>query len=383
MSKPARVLVSGYYGCGNVGDEAILAGLVDGFRELAPKVELVVLSGDPEATSAEHGVIAVPRGLRSARHQARLADLVISGGGGLLQDVTSWRSPLYYLAVMHFARRAGRPVAFIGQSIGPLRRASIRAAARRVLAGVDVVSVRDRHSVEVLQELGLARSPEVTADLAFLLPPPTAAEISSAQEKAGLAELEAVPHAAIALRPVPGRGTQSDLATRLGAAIAEACEGAELRPLLLPMQPSLDASFAQRAAAAMECDCHVIAAELTVREALGLVASCRMLIGMRLHALVFAALAAVPPVAISYDPKVDGLMEQLGLAPATGVAHLDTERLAAGARRAVVEHDEIAARLATRTPQLRAGALRNVELAVELLAGEPGEGPPPAGKPAR
>lgn len=379
MSRPARVLVSGYYGCGNVGDEAILAGMVSGFRELAPTVELIVLSGDPEATSAEHGVIAVPRGLRSARHQAKLADLLISGGGGLLQDVTSWRSPLYYLAVMHFARRAGRPVAFIGQSVGPLRRATVRAAVRRVLAGVEVVSVRDRRSVDVLQRLGLARTPQVTADLAFLLPPPTPAEISSVQKKVGLAELEAAAHAAVALRPVPGRGADSDLATRLGAAIGEVCERADLRPLLLPMQPSLDAGFAHRAAAAMGCDCHVIAAELTARETLSLVASCRILIGMRLHALVFAALAAVPPVAISYDPKVDGLVEQLGLAPATGVAHLNTGHLATETRRAVVGRDEIVARLATRTPQLRADALRNVELAVELLAGGHGKGPPPAG----
>ncbi len=379
MSSPARVLVSGYYGCGNVGDEAILAGLVDGFRELAPTVELVVLSGDPEATSAEHGVMAVPRGLLSARHQAKLADLVISGGGGLLQDVTSWQSPLYYLAVMHFARRAGRPVAFIGQSVGPLRRATVRSAARRVLAGVEVVSVRDRHSVDALQRLGLARIPEVTADLAFLLPPPTPAEISSAQEKVGLAELGAVRHAAIALRPIPGRGADSDLATRLGAAIGEVCERADLRPLLLPMQPSLDLDFTRQAAAEMRCGPRVVEEELTAREALGLVASCRVLIGMRLHALVFAALAAVPPVAISYDPKVDGLMEQLGTAPATGVAHLDNERLAREARRAVAGRDEIAARLATRTPQLRAGALRNVELAVELLAGGPGKGLPPPG----
>jgi polysaccharide pyruvyl transferase CsaB len=367
MSRPARVLVSGYYGCGNAGDEAILAGLVTGFRELAPTADLVVLSGDPGATSAEHGVMAVPRALRSARRQAKMCDLLVSGGGGLLQDVTSWRSPLYYLAIMHFARKAGRPVAFVGQSVGPLRRAAVRAATRRVLAGVESLAVRDRQSSDVLHRLGLGRAPEVTADLAFLIPPPTPTEIASVREKLGLEDLGRVPHAAIALRPTPGRGSDSELAARLGSAIGAVCGQTDLRPILLPMHPRFDAGFARRAAAEMRCGPHVVEDELTAREILGLVASCRIVIATRLHAVIFAAVAGVPPVAISYDPKVDGLMEQLGTTPATRVGELSAGDLAGEVRQALVEQEKISVRLRARAAQLRTAALRNVALAVELL----------------
>jgi polysaccharide pyruvyl transferase WcaK-like protein len=102
-----RAVISGYYGFGNVGDEAILAGLLQGFRELAPEATLTVLSGDPAATEAEHGVPAWPRGVRHAASAIRQADLLVSGGGGLLQDATSWRSPLYYLWVLQMARKRG------------------------------------------------------------------------------------------------------------------------------------------------------------------------------------------------------------------------------------------------------------------------------------
>ena len=172
MSAAPRFLVSGYYGFGNAGDEAILAGLVEGFRQLHPTAELTVLSGNPADTMAEHGVIAVPRDLRSVRRQVRLSDVVISGGGGLLQDATSWRSPLYYLATIHLARSAGRPVAFLGQSIGPLRRPWVGLLVRRALSQVEAVSVRDELSRDTLVRLGLSRQVAVTADLAFLLPKP-------------------------------------------------------------------------------------------------------------------------------------------------------------------------------------------------------------------
>lgn len=370
MSSPPRVLVSGYYGCGNAGDEAMLAGLIEGFRQLAPQAELVVLSGNPAGTTAEHAVMAVPRGLRSTWRQVRMSDLLVSGGGGLLQDVTSWRSPLYYLAVMQFARWARRPavgappVACIGQSVGPLRRPLIRRLARAVLSGVQVIAVRDERSREAVRELGLGREAEVTADLAFLLPAPKEDEIAGARRLVGLPE-EAGPVAAIALRPSPAEGPR-DLASRLGAAIGGACDELGLKPVLLAMQRSQDLGFARLAAAAMPVEA-VIAPPMSARQLLALTAGCDLVIGMRLHALIFAALAGVPLVGISYDPKVDGLMEQLGLRAATSVERLDGSALSRSIIETWERRGEMARSLAGRAERLRAMALRNVELALSAL----------------
>ena len=368
MSVPMRVLVSGYYGFGNAGDEAILAGLIEGFGERAPEVELTVLSGDPGATAREHGVVAVPRGLRSARRQIEMSDLVISGGGGLLQDVTSWRSPVYYLAVMELARRAGRPVAFVGQSVGPLRRPAIRWLARRVLSGVGALAVRDEVSREALLGLGLGREAEATADLAFLMPSPTEEEVEAAREKAGVAGLEE-PVVAVALRPDPAGEGGEDAAGRLGEVIGRACSDLGVRPLLVAMQPSQDVAFAGRVAAAMPVGAGVVAPEMSARELLALIAGCDLLIGMRLHALVFAAMSGVPLVGISYDPKVDGLMGQLGMEAAASSRRLDSGALGRAIRATWDGREAARAALTARARELRAAALRNVDAAMRLVRG--------------
>ncbi len=256
MTRPPRLLVSGYYGFGNAGDEAILAGLTEGLREQAPEAEVTVLSGNPSATQREHGVRAVSRGLGSAFLRGRESDVLISGGGGLLQDATSWRSPLYYLTVMRLARAAGVRVACVGQGIGPLHRGFVRRLVRNGLSRVDAVAVRDQASQEALRELGVRRPVEVTADLAFLLPRPTAEATASAWDKAGLSE-EGRPAVAIALRRPSGE-PRAGLAASLARPISEACRRLGLHPVLLPMQPPADGELAAGIARSAEADAVLI-----------------------------------------------------------------------------------------------------------------------------
>ncbi len=365
MKAAPRFLVSGYYGFGNAGDEAILGGLLEGFRQVMPEAELTVSSGNPAETISEHGVLAVPRGLGSVRKRLRLSDVLISGGGGLLQDVTSWRSPLYYLAVVQLAVLARRPVAFVGQSIGPLKRHWVRSLVRRGLSTVGAIAVRDELSRETIERLGLSSGVETTADLAFILPRPTEAEIAAARSKAGVAKVSD-PLAAVSLRRLPG-GNEDGRVLQAAAIIGRACGEIGLRPLLIPLQSPRDFDLAQAAAAEMATSSAIVAPPLRAREILALMASCRLVIAMRLHALIFAALCTVPLVALSYDPKVDGLMEHLGLAPAMSMDRLDADQL----RRAIVDvwgnRDELREALVARAANLRLRALRNVEIAVSLL----------------
>ena len=365
MTRPPRLLVSGYYGFGNAGDEAILAGLTEGLRERAPEAELTVLSGNPAATEREHGVRAVSRGLGSAFLRGRESDLLVSGGGGLLQDATSWRSPLYYLTVMRLARAAGVPVACVGQGIGPLHRGFVRRLVRNGLSRVEAIAVRDQASQEALRELGVRRPVEVTADLAFLLPRPKAEATTRAWAKAGLSE-EAKPAVAIALRRPPGE-PKAGLAASLAGPIGEACERLGLHPVLLPMQPGADGELAEEVAAALPMAAAVVRAGLSAREMLALVGGCELVIGMRLHALIFAAICAVPPVAISYDPKVEALMGELGLSAAGSAGALDEEALGRAIHSTWDSREEIGRRVAEAGERLRSSARRNVEIVLSLL----------------
>jgi polysaccharide pyruvyl transferase CsaB len=359
-----RALVSGYYGFGNVGDEAILAGLLQGFHELAPEASLTVLSGDPAATEAEHGVSAWPRGLRRAASAIRRADLLVSGGGGLLQDATSWRSPLYYLWVLQMARKRGVRVACIGHSVGPLRRGWVRRRTRGTLERVDVIAVRDHQSQETLQALGLRHPVEVTGDLAFLLPRPSEEDIARASSKAGVAKEGA---AALALRRLPGGATGPEL--EIAAAAVSACQGIGARPVLVPMQHPVDLELAETIAA-RHPSVAVVRAKLTARETLALLAGFDLVVAMRLHALIFAAIGGVPPVAVSYDPKVDGMMGELGFPVAASCATFSAEALTAAIGATSQSRAAVAAGLAERVPQLAAAARRNIELCIELMGRE-------------
>ena len=89
----SKIVISGYYGFNNAGDEALLTAILAALRAKEPKADITVISGNPGNTIAKHQVkslyrFAAVRLLRAIRE----ADLVISGGGSLLQDVTSKRS---------------------------------------------------------------------------------------------------------------------------------------------------------------------------------------------------------------------------------------------------------------------------------------------------
>ena len=104
--KGPKVVISGYYGFDNSGDEAILMAMVKCFKKLMPEARLVVLSNNPVKTREMYGVKAVSRWQPLAiLFELIGCDLFISGGGSLLQDVTSARSLRYYMTLMGIARR--------------------------------------------------------------------------------------------------------------------------------------------------------------------------------------------------------------------------------------------------------------------------------------
>ncbi len=168
-----RIALSGYYGFGNAGDEAVLAATIAALRERLPDCEPIVLSNDPAATIATHQVEAAPRWpLGSVTATLRECDLLLSGGGTLLQDATSLRSLIYYVGVTRAARKVGIPYAIFAQGIGPLRSWTGRRLASRCLRGATAITVRDADSAEFAVSLGVPGiSVQTAADPAVLLKP--------------------------------------------------------------------------------------------------------------------------------------------------------------------------------------------------------------------
>lgn len=310
----ACIALSGYYGFYNVGDEAILEAIISAFHRFQPDVELIVFSADPRHTRETHGVEAVHRThLPSIIRVLRRADLLVSGGGGLLQDVTGPRSVPYYLGIMELAMLMGTKVAVYAQGMGPLRHRWSRLWVRRVLSRVDWLSVRDETSAQFLTKLGLKREVRLTADPVYFLEPAGAKEVHAFWKAHGVKKSRMEPLVGIALRPYPG---ETEFDQRLLQIIKKSCNylqsefGARL--VYLPYHLEKDLPLARTLAALSPAQGLIFENSLTTREALELMGGLDLLIGMRLHALMLAAICGVPFVALPYDPKVNAFLDFMG-----------------------------------------------------------------------
>ena len=289
-----RVLLSGYYGKGNGGDEALLATLL---QMLPLDVTPVVLSGNPEETHRRYGVECYNRmAVLQVIKALRSCDAFVWGGGSLIQDSTSIISPFYYGGLMALAQVMGLKTVAWGQGIGPLLRSQTRFLAQRNFAGCTQVSVRDVASSRLLSDWSIPH---------ILAPDPVwALESKPVPELVDLPK----PRIAVTLRNHP-QLTENRL-TNLIQALVNLQKETQTFILLLPFQKSEDLAIAEKIHTQLKDVSRVICSE-DPQVLKGVFRGVEMSIGMRLHSLIMAASEGSRCFALSYDPKVNHLMEDL------------------------------------------------------------------------
>ena len=171
--KNPHLLVGGYFGCGNLGDDAILLGLLHLLREQAPEIRVSVLSGDLRATRALCRGKAYRRKSPLSLLRAFLsADAFLLGGGSLLQNRTGRLSLAYYLGLLRLSRLLKKPAALFAAGIGPLLGEADRRKTCLALSSLSHVGLRDPLSLSLLRSLGLPSSLlSLGSDLAFFIAP--------------------------------------------------------------------------------------------------------------------------------------------------------------------------------------------------------------------
>ncbi len=315
---PRSVVLSGYYGFGNVGDDALCEALTTGL--LAAGVERICIPcGDASALPDDPRIAALGRrDFAAMARELRAGAVLFSGGGGLLQTTTSARSLVYYLWLLRLASRLRQPQVLGFQSIGPLNGRWALAWVRRRALAAAAIGVRDQASARALAELGVpADRVVVAADAAFMLPLPDQQAIE--QAALGLPEgprlalcLRATRHTASVLDAVRAWWTKGSWP---GGLVLMACDAADL-----DLGRELAAELGQRTVAVRP---------MGPRSALALLGNCQRVVSERLHPLIFAVMLGLPTAAIDYDPKVRGLAADLGLPVAGTDAALTADGLAA------------------------------------------------------
>lgn len=364
--RPWRIGISGSYGGMNLGDEAILEGILNALRASVP-AEITVFSRNPADTLAGHrveraiDVRALTR--REITPEVRDLDVFVLGGGGILYD----HEAETYLREVYIAHETGVPVIVYGVSAGPLTTTASRRAVRDALNDCALVTVRDRQGLRLLEDVGVTREIELTADPALLLDPeplPTEAlraeGVEFERHLVGFSVREPGP-AAPHIDPV-------EYHAMLAHAADFVVERLDADVVFVPMERAdLRHSHAVVAEMRNAGRAEILRREYSPRQILDLVGRFEFAVGMRLHFLIFATLQSTPFTALPYASKVTGLLEDLDVEmPPLGSVGIG--QLIARIDRSWDTHEAIRAKIRRRVPALQDRARRTNELLVRFLA---------------
>lgn len=386
-ASPQTIVLSGYYGFRNSGDEAVLQSILTALEEEGRangvQIDPVVLSIDPEWTSRTYGVKAVHRmKFAEVRNAIKNSDGLISGGGSLLQDATGLKSIPYYLGVIKLAQWLRKPTFVYAQGVGPVNRKLFRPFIASVFRRCDYISVRDAESAELLRSMGIPGGDiQVVPDPVMGLKLPVDGVAASADPQL---DSRPVGGESAADRTtgdgVPVVGVSVRFWTEARIELAKLAEGlaslSRRKPVHIRFLPFHSPGDGEASRFVMERMGNVaehgstvsIAAETEhPQDMLREVSQCSLLIGMRLHSLIYAASLEVPLLGISYDPKIDHFLGRIGSVPVGTTEELDPRIVASQAERLLVDGEAWRRAHTAKIGTLKNAARMPAQRIVELL----------------
>lgn len=284
-----KVIISGYYGFDNFGDEAILGVLVNKLKEHTPYIR--VFSSHPKKTRKLYTVQSTLYFcICCICANLMKCDILISGGGSLLQDVTSKRSLYYYLFVINMALFFRKKVIIFAQGIGPINSKFGRLLTKNTLKKCTVLTVRDEKSQFLLRGWGL--NPELVCDPLF-----------------DISYVSSMPSNKVGVQLRGFRTVTDKLLTKLAQQINKEFSDKEIE--IYSFQDSIDLNVCKQFELILRAINPVIQTKViynqTSAEILDKVAKLDYMIAMRFHANLIAIKYGIKTLAINYDEKVEKL----------------------------------------------------------------------------
>lgn len=333
-----KILVSGYYGFHNIGDEAVLRCVTEEISDTIADAQLTILSNDPQDTREKYHVDSVPR-MKFWQVLKALwnTDMLISGGGSLLQDVTGRFSIHYYLLIIMAALLFHKPVFIYSQGIGPINGKFNRWLTGWVLKKVDGIAVRDERSAQLLMQIGISQQTiNITADPVLRLEkaePETGAEIL---RKVGIRREEG--------RPLVGWAVKSGDPRFLGEVtrcVRYLREKYDADCVMIPFHYEQDAKCIQQLREELGDEAYYVMEKQLTDDMLSIIGNLDLLVGVRLHSLIYAAVSDVPMIGISYDPKIDAFLESVCRRSVSTVEDFTLEKFQPEVERVLADQENI------------------------------------------
>ena len=306
-----RVLISGYYGFNNTGDEAILNGIIDSVRKKRDDIELVVLSQYPEFTEKKYNVRSIHRrDFGAINRELKNTDVFLSGGGSLLQDVTSKKSIFYYLLLLHMAMRKKVKTIIFSQGIGPVTGPLAKYLTKKILNKVDVLNVRDQKSLDTLRDMGVTRDILVTTDTVFGINKPSKEIGKAILEKEGV-DLK---RKTVGICVMDWKGLGYRTLNEFEKAFKIISAAFDVNIVIQPLYYYKDMEISKELYLRLKKfneNTFLLDEYRHINEYLSIIGNTDIFVSVRLHGLIFASLMGSYPVTVSYDPKCEGFMREL------------------------------------------------------------------------
>ena len=363
------VLLSGYYGFGNAGDEAILNSVYENIMGMDRNTVVDVLIADPEKNRGRYPFRMVDRfNIIQLLKAVKDCDILVSGGGSLLQDSTSTKSLLYYIAVMNLAKMWGKRLVMYANGIGPVTRDGNRKRVRKIVEKADLITLRDVRSAEELSAMGVrGKDFHVTADPVFSY---KGADFYRDPDNAQrLLDEEGLPgyQSFIGISVRDWETLDPEFVTKMAALCDAVHAHTGLEIVFIAMQASRDREISQAIRSSMDSDSYFVEFDHGIDRILGITGAARLILCMRLHTLIFAAHMGVPALGMVYDPKVEEYLSMLDMPSAGNVESLDPEKLLHAVDEMLSRTDEYRELLRGKTDMLRQEAERNTVLLNEFI----------------
>lgn len=295
VKKGIRAAISGYYGFDNFGDEAILNVLVDELKK--HDVEVTVFSKNPQKTSSSLNVFSVntfslPKVIAALKN----TDVLISGGGSLLQDSTSLKSLFYYLFVICAALFFKKKVIIFAQGIGPIKNIAGRLVTKLVLRKCKYITVRDEKSL--FRVRGWGAKADLVNDPVW-----------------GIQLREALPLNRVGVQLRAWKTLTGKYLFSLARQVALNFSDKEI--YIYSFQDALDLEICKRFENNLKLADPSIKTKIirasTIDETVQSFSNLEYLIGMRYHACLLALKYGIKTLGLSYDEKVEKLAKRFDI----------------------------------------------------------------------
>lgn len=366
--KTYDIAILGYYGYRNSGDDAILKSIIEQLRQKNDELSIVVLSNNPYETRTLYRVQSVHR-FHPFRVPAVLSKtrLFIAGGGTLIQDDTSSRSLWFYLSMLHLAKKKGARTVLFANGLGPLTGKRNRRAASRILNRMDAITLRDSYAYQELSSLNVTKPViRITADPALTL---TSCDLSKGY---GILEKEGIPTDRKLVALCFRKWKKVKNAVRILASLADRIAADfNATPVFISMQYPNDLRFAKKVLGSMTQKGYILSERYTVDETLSVIGNTSLVIGMRLHSLIYAANLNIPMVGLAYEQKVGFFMQSINQPYVDWNENFSMDELMKKLNSVWNNHDGIKEELKKSKPLLEKKVTDSVELTLSFLPRKP------------